>query len=212
MIGRQNRPDVTELKAYTVAVINTIKELLPLNPLYAEELKFFLNRFSPEEPARLADFAAGLTTSSKEELQDVLETTHILEVGRPLANRPFFPAQMVPLMLEQDPWLRTIEAAVESSQKLLGLVLVSTDNLSAARPGDFHSMGTACRIHKVHTLEDKVQVYVEGLQRFRIEEWVSKERPFVVRAQYFPETSYKDVTEQFLTRSMVAHYRSGSRI
>jgi ATP-dependent Lon protease len=70
--------DVTELKAYTVAVINTIKELLPLNPLYAEELKFFLNRFSPEEPARLADFAAGLTTSSKEELQDVLETTHIL--------------------------------------------------------------------------------------------------------------------------------------
>ena len=46
--------------------------------MYAEELKFFLNRFGPEEPSRLADFAVSLTTSSKTELQDVLETTHIL--------------------------------------------------------------------------------------------------------------------------------------
>jgi ATP-dependent Lon protease len=69
--------DVPELKAYTVALINTIKELLPLNPLYGEELKFFLNRFGPEEPARLADFAASLTTSTKQELQSVLETVPI---------------------------------------------------------------------------------------------------------------------------------------
>ena len=69
---------VDEIKAYAVAVINTIKELLPLNPLYGEELKFFMQHFSPNEPSRLADFAASLTTARKEELQDVLETTRIL--------------------------------------------------------------------------------------------------------------------------------------
>ncbi|MEK7990999.1 MAG: endopeptidase La [Thiotrichaceae bacterium] len=63
-----------ELKPHVLAIINTIKELLPLNPLYNEELKMFLERFSPEEPSSLADFAASLTTSSREELQDILET------------------------------------------------------------------------------------------------------------------------------------------
>src|SRR3989344_1775068 len=71
--------DMPELKAYTVAVINTIKELLPLNPLYGEELKYFLNRFWPDDPARLADFAASLTTSDKQEFQEVLERTRIRE-------------------------------------------------------------------------------------------------------------------------------------
>ena len=67
------KQDSEEIRAYSIAIINTIKELLPLNPLYSEELKFFLNRFGPNEPSQLTDFAASLTTASKQELQDVLE-------------------------------------------------------------------------------------------------------------------------------------------
>ncbi|PWB49086.1 MAG: endopeptidase La [Nitrosomonadales bacterium] len=66
-----------EVKAYAMAIINSIKELLPLNPLYSEELKFFLNRFSPNEPSLLTDFAASLTTASKEKLQEVLEALNL---------------------------------------------------------------------------------------------------------------------------------------
>jgi ATP-dependent Lon protease len=66
-----------EIRAYAVAIINTIKELIPLNPLYSEELKFFLNRFSPDEPSFLADFAASLTTASKEELQAVMDAINL---------------------------------------------------------------------------------------------------------------------------------------
>jgi ATP-dependent Lon protease len=62
-----------EETAYAVAIINTIKELIPLNPLYGEELKVFLARSNPNEASVLADFAASLTTASKEDLQDVLE-------------------------------------------------------------------------------------------------------------------------------------------
>ena len=63
-----------EIKAYTTAIVNIIKELLPLNPMYGEELKMFLNHFGPGEPSRLADFGASLTTAAPDELQDVLET------------------------------------------------------------------------------------------------------------------------------------------
>ncbi|MCF6192984.1 MAG: endopeptidase La [Kangiellaceae bacterium] len=66
-----------ELKAYAMAIINTLKELVPLNPLYSEELKFFLNRFNPNEPSQLADFAASVTTATRKDLQQVLETVHL---------------------------------------------------------------------------------------------------------------------------------------
>jgi ATP-dependent Lon protease len=72
---RQNQGE--EVKAYALAIINTIKELLPLNPLYSEEIKFFLNRFSPNEPALLTDLAASLTTAPKEKLQEVLEAANL---------------------------------------------------------------------------------------------------------------------------------------
>ncbi|NQD38112.1 endopeptidase La [Permianibacter sp. IMCC34836] len=69
--------NVEQLKAYAVAIINTLRDMAPLNPLYSDELKFFLNRFNPNEPSPLADFAASLTTASREELQQVLETVHL---------------------------------------------------------------------------------------------------------------------------------------
>ncbi len=68
-----------QLRAYCVAVINTLKELMPLNPLYSEELKLFLRRFNTHEPSPLADFAATLTTASRDELQEILATAPVLE-------------------------------------------------------------------------------------------------------------------------------------
>ncbi|MWV15795.1 endopeptidase La [Pseudomonas sp. L-22-4S-12] len=68
-----------EVKAYGMALINAIKELLPLNPLYSEELKNYLNRFSPNQPSPLTDFAATLTTAPAAVLQEVLDCVPILK-------------------------------------------------------------------------------------------------------------------------------------
>jgi len=62
-----------ELKAYSISIITTIKELLKLNPLFKEELQIFLGHSDFTEPGKLADFAVALTTASREELQGVLE-------------------------------------------------------------------------------------------------------------------------------------------
>ncbi len=63
-----------EVRAYAMALIKEIKELLPLNPLYSEELKQYLANFNPGQPSVLADFAAALTTANGEQLQEILET------------------------------------------------------------------------------------------------------------------------------------------
>ncbi|MCG3202680.1 MAG: Lon protease [Gammaproteobacteria bacterium] len=67
-----------EIKAYALAIINMIRELLPLNPLYKEQLKAFLERFNVEDASPLADFAAILTSATSQELQQVLETFPLL--------------------------------------------------------------------------------------------------------------------------------------
>ena len=63
-----------ELKAYSISIITTIKELLKLNPLFKEELQIFLGHSDFTEPGKLADFAVALTTANREELQEVLQT------------------------------------------------------------------------------------------------------------------------------------------
>ncbi|MEP5567246.1 MAG: endopeptidase La [Halioglobus sp.] len=70
----QGDKESDEIKAYAMALIKEIKELLPLNPLYSEELKQYLSNFSPTQPSLLADFSAALTTASGEQLQEVLDT------------------------------------------------------------------------------------------------------------------------------------------
>ncbi|MBS35920.1 MAG: endopeptidase La [Thiotrichales bacterium] len=68
-----------EIKAYAMAIIGVIKELIPLNPLYNEQLKLFLDRFTPNQPSSLSYFAASLTTAGGAELQAVLDAPTLLQ-------------------------------------------------------------------------------------------------------------------------------------
>ena len=61
-----------ELKAYSMAMIASLKDLMQLNPLQSEAIRMFLSRSSLEDPGQLADFAANLTTAEGEELQEIL--------------------------------------------------------------------------------------------------------------------------------------------
>lgn len=66
-----------ELKAYSISIISTIKDLLKLSPLYKEELQIFLGHTDFTDPGKLADFGAALTTASRDELQQLLEVVEI---------------------------------------------------------------------------------------------------------------------------------------
>jgi len=139
------------------------------------------------------DFESEVSTTTeiisyKEELPNLL---HVL----PLANRPFFPHQIIPLILDREPWEETIKTITESSHKLVGLILTKKEDVNEVKTEDFYQMGTVCRLHRIAQAEDKLQIVVEGLQRFRIKEWVSEQRPFIVHARYYPDAHHDDVEE-----------------
>jgi len=105
----------------------------------------------------------------------------------PVAARPFFPGQAVPLLMSAKHWAPTLKAVGETDHKILGVVLVRSETAEQATPADFHSVGTACRVHRVHEQEGMLQVLVECLQRFRLERFVNREAPFSARIDYLPE-------------------------
>jgi ATP-dependent Lon protease len=119
----------------------------------------------------------------------------------PLSERPFFPAQALPLLLNEDPWLETVQAAAESDQKVIGLVLVRPDSTESLETDDFHNTGTLVRIHQLKRDDGKIQFIAEGLRRFRIQEWLSTKAPYVARVDY-PEETFEDDPDQVRAYAM----------
>ena len=74
---KENKELTEELKAYSISIVSIIKDLLKLNPLFKEELQIFLGHSDFTEPGKLADFSVALTTATREELQEILETTNM---------------------------------------------------------------------------------------------------------------------------------------
>lgn len=103
-----------ELKAYAISIISTIKELLKLNPLFKEELQIFLGHSDFTEPGKLADFAVALTTASRDELQDVLET---FDIERRIDKALILLKKELDISILQNNINQKIEATINKSQK-----------------------------------------------------------------------------------------------
>lgn len=102
------------LKAYSISIITTIKELLKLNPLFKEELQVFLGHSDFTDPGKLADFAVALTTASRDDLQEVLEAFNLDDrLGKALALLK----QELDLSKLQSSINQKIEATISKTQR-----------------------------------------------------------------------------------------------
>ena len=113
----------------------------------------------------------------------------------PLEQKPFFPGQVLPLILSAQKWGMTLKRAHRSGHGSVGVVFTGGVNPDKVAHGDFRAMGTVCKIHQIEQHDERLHVVLAGMQRFRIERWASKTRPFRARVRYFPELSPKETTE-----------------
>ncbi|MBL3589917.1 MAG: endopeptidase La [gamma proteobacterium endosymbiont of Lamellibrachia anaximandri] len=127
-------------------------------------------------------------TRSNEVMPSVI---HLL----PVTARPFFPGQVVPLLMESQNWVSTMEAVGDTEQKMLGVVLTHSKTAESAQPNEFMKIGTVCRVHRVQQSDDRLQVLVECLQRFRIVRMIGDTPPFTAQIEYLPEPSRKQADE-----------------
>ncbi len=113
--------------------------------------------------------------------QHVLPTTlHLV----PLSDRPFFPAQSMPVFLDENTWLETVQAVGQTAGHEIGLLLLSKDAKGVPEPEDFEEIGCIVRMHDPKELDGQIRFIAEGLARFRVVEWLSRKPPYVVRVEY----------------------------
>ncbi len=151
----------------------------------------------PDEPS---EESARQSSTELTVAGDVLPSTLYL---LPLSERPFFPAQVLPLLLNTDPWLPTLEKVVkQEEQHVVGLLLVKPDTLDqVVDTKDFHTVGAVVRIHQLARHGDKLQFIAQGLKRFRVSRWLSKQPPYRVRVEYLDDTDFVN-TEELRAYSM----------
>ncbi len=77
------KPD-NELKAYMMAIISEVKDLIGLNPIFQEQLKLIVAKVNFETPGLLMDVIASVLTVSGDRMQEVLETLVLYERAKKL--------------------------------------------------------------------------------------------------------------------------------
>ena len=93
----------------------------------------------------------------------------------PLRNIVAFPFIVVPLAVGIPRSIKLIEDAAEN-QRLIGLVAMRDPSVEEPTIGQTYEVGTVGLIHKVVKAEDgSLQVIVQGLERFRVTEWIASQ-------------------------------------
>lgn len=105
----------------------------------------------------------------------------------PMTDRPFFPAQTLPVMMKEDAWLETVKKVGDEPQHAVGLILIRVDKSENARPEDFSEVGCVVRMHQPMRISERIQFIAEGVRRFRIVRWLSTEPPFLVQVEYLDD-------------------------
>ena len=155
-----------------------------------------MSNSDPEYPA--AEPATDARPDTEGPASELARATDILPSALyllPLTERPLFPAQTLPVLLNEEPWLETVEKVGESAHHVVGLASVRRDNAEGLAAEDFYSMGSAMRMHHPMRHSGKIQFIAEGLQRFRIVGWLSKTPPFQARVEYPMEPAYDNLSE-----------------
>ena len=104
----------------------------------------------------------------------------------PLQARPFFPAQSMPIVLEEDQWRETMQRVQQTPNQLVGLVMSSAKGAQQPTIENLSTVGTLVRVHHPISRDGHIQFIAEGLQRFTVQRWVSGEPPFVAEVAYPP--------------------------
>ncbi len=113
----------------------------------------------------------------------------------PVTSRPFFPGQAVPLVMEEKHWGPTFNSMAEKGTNVLGIIMADANSAETAEPKEFRKIGVVGHVHRIQQIEDRLQVMVEFIQRFKIERLLTDSDPFLAQVEYLPEPSDKQSKE-----------------
>lgn len=130
------------------------------------------------------------------------------EVGiLPLRDTVVFPFMITPLLVGREKSIRLINESL-AGEKLVGLITQQKTEVEDPRPEDLYRFGTICKIHKMIRYPDqRVNIIVQGLQRFRVERFVQEEPYFKAAIEPLEDILQPDMEMQALSRSVSSQFQ-----
>lgn len=115
----------------------------------------------------------------------------------PLQNTTLFPETVVPLAVGRDRSTKAVQTSLSTEEKLLACITTKTEGVTGddAKPTDLFEVGTIVNIKRMMKNEGVMQLIVQGMDRFRVVEWI-QEQPFLkAKVEVLPELKPVDAEE-----------------
>jgi ATP-dependent Lon protease len=138
-----------------------------------------------------------------EPLPNIPDTLAIL----PLRGLVVYPLTAVPLTVGQPRSVKLVDDAA-SGQRIIGLVASQNPELETPGAGDLYRVGTAAMVHRLFRAPDgTIRLLVQGLARFRIDEFVETEPYLRARITLAPETTEDSLEVEALMRNIGTQFQ-----
>jgi len=140
------------------------------------------------------------TDIDAEKLPDVLPIM-------PLFDAALFPKMVLPLMVMQGESVRLVDEAM-SKDRIIGLLVSKKPEEKSKLPqDDLYTIGTSALILKMAKTEDnKAQLLVQGLSRFRALEFLESKPYLKARVEHIREDQPKDKETQALVANILSQF------
>ena len=105
----------------------------------------------------------------------------------PLRGVVVYPQTAVPLTVGQPRSIRLVDEVV-GGDKLVGLIAAKNPELETPGPADLYQVGTIATVHRLLRAPDgTIRLLVQGMERFRVGEFVGEEPYLKARIELAPE-------------------------
>jgi len=120
----------------------------------------------------------------------------------PLRGVVVYPQTAVPLTVGQPRSIKLVDDVV-AGDKLVGLVAAKNPELETPGPADLYQVGTIAVVHRLLRAPDgTIRLLVQGLERFRLGEFVAEEPYLKARIHLAPETIETGIEVDALARNV----------
>lgn len=127
-----------------------------------------------------------------------VDIPQMLEIGiLPLQNTTLFPFTVVPLAVGRERSTKAVESALSTEEKLLGCITTKTENVTGdeAKYEDLYATGTIVSVKRMMRNDGLMQLIVQGLERFRVTEWIHDQPYLRAKVEKLPELVRVDEEE-----------------
>ncbi|MBN1936487.1 MAG: endopeptidase La [Anaerolineae bacterium] len=135
------------------------------------------------------------------------------EIPRELAILPLrgvvlYPLTALPLTVGQPRHVRLVDEAVLTEKRIIGLVASQDESIEEPGQDDIYRIGTAAMLHRVRKAPDgTVIVFVQGIERIRIDRFTGTEPYLKAHISVIPEAIEDSVEVEALMRSVIDLFR-----